>query len=351
MSVPSIIYRAEKRGVMSEMLDCRHPVVEVCGVKKAQYRDAKGRMQTIDLEFIKSLPSQGVKCVNGCEWYSRHAFMVFPKSEDTEERVAFFDGPLAEAYTPPTRLVELAFTRFESIDGQYAYTDTKRRRGTGCAVWRPGVRIPHSVRLSPDDKSTESDRAEAVQKLVDGGLVHLVEIVEDHAGGTITRFVGSYPKECAPYDTPCPGLCAAPNPCWGPNRNGDVFPSAVCHLESSGPEDALPAWTDSSGDLPIKARYSRGLLRIHVSPQTLAYIATEIMPDSWGLDPLRARVVVPDAGKLAEVVAQYLNEEEEDGSTVVGRCVEQAMINLAEQGETCIEIIEDEEEEEDEWVT
>ena len=336
MGVPSIIYRAERRGVLSGMLDCRHPVVEVCGVKKAQYRDAKGRMNEIDLEFIKSLPSQGVKCVNGCEWYSRHAFMVFPKSEGLEERVEFFDGPLAEAYTPPAKFVELVFTCFESVDGQYAYVDTKRRRGTGCIVWRPGVRIPHSVRLSPDDKSTESDRAEAIQKLVDGGLVHLVELVEDRAGGTVTRFVGSYSKECAPYDTP-------PNPHWEPNRNGDAFPPVFCHTESSGPEDALPVWADSSGDLPIKARYSRGLLRIHVSPQALAYIATEIMPDNWGLDPLRSKVAVPDAEKLAEAVAQYLNEEEEDGSTLVGRCIEQAMMNLAEQGETCIEILAEEE--------
>ena len=91
-------------------------------------------------------------------------------------------------------------------------------------------------------------------------------------------------------------------------------------------------------ELPLRARYSRGLVRAQFSPEDLEYIAREIMPDEWGLDPRRKLVLVSDRELLVQSVIDRLNEEDEQGGTLISRCIEQALTQVMEQGDPGLEI-------------
>lgn len=125
---------------------------------------------------------------------------------------------------------------------------------------------------------------------------------------------------------------------YEPNANGDgltreKLEAALRLFDWRRPDRDYPG-------LPLEAQHKRGAVWIKLSREALAYIAEEVMPDEWGLDPSRQKVVVDDPRVLADAVTEALNREDEQGWTLARSCIEQALTRVMEHGEPGLEIVD-----------
>jgi hypothetical protein len=89
--------------------------------------------------------------------------------------------------------------------------------------------------------------------------------------------------------------------------------------------------TKLSEELPLECKYRNGALTIRIGEKVLAF-ATEQNPDLWDGEMDKPRFKVTDAKAFSREVMRAMNKEEEDGSTLLSRMIDQATLNAIDYG-------------------
>ena len=87
----------------------------------------------------------------------------------------------------------------------------------------------------------------------------------------------------------------------------------------------------TTDELPLECVILDGALTIKIGEKVLAF-ATEHNPHLWNVETDKPGYKVVDASIFAREVAHYMNKESEDGSTLLTRMLDQAVLNAIEYG-------------------
>ena len=89
-------------------------------------------------------------------------------------------------------------------------------------------------------------------------------------------------------------------------------------------------------DIPLRCHYKRHKIVIEIGHDVLAH-ATHINPDFYDYERDGGRYRVSDAKVFAKEVVNYLNQEDEEGNTLVTRMLDKGVTLAIEYGAEGIE--------------
>lgn len=110
------------------------------------------------------------------------------------------------------------------------------------------------------------------------------------------------------------------------NADIAIVNAAATALESI-PSETAPI----EDDLPLNCKAVDGALDMRIGTKILAF-AAENHPDLWDAEKDRGRFKVTDPVAFAQEVERALNRESEDGSTMLTRMLDAAVLEAIEQG-------------------
>lgn len=83
--------------------------------------------------------------------------------------------------------------------------------------------------------------------------------------------------------------------------------------------------------LPLECKAQDGEIVIRIGEQVLAF-ATEQNPELWNVEKDKPKFKITDAKIFSRAVMSAMNQEDEDGSTLLTRMLDQAVLEAIEYG-------------------